>query len=69
MNLSVGGHALGIPIKTIILLGMSAAFLLAGLAAYTQPVYENQTLGYVIPGAIIGAIGLGLLWKELHEGA
>lgn len=69
MNLSVGGHALGIPIKTVILLALSATFLLAGLVAYTQPLYENQTLGYVMPGAILGAIGLGLLWKKLHEGA
>lgn len=68
MNLSVGGHALGIPIKTGILLGLSAAFLLAGLVAYTQPEYEIQTLGYVIPGVIVGAIGLGLLWKKLNEG-
>ncbi len=67
MILRIGESVLNIPVMTLLVLVVSAIFLLTGLVISDMPEYKEQTLGFVIPGAIIGVIGAVVLFKQLHD--
>ena len=67
MILRIAGFVVNIQVGTMILLTLSVVFLLSGLFAYQQPQYARQTIGFVIPGIIIGTIGLVMLLGHLHD--
>lgn len=67
MILRIGGSVLNIPVMTLLVLVVSATFLLTGLVISDMSEYKEQTLGFVIPGAILGVIGVVVLFKQLHD--
>lgn len=54
----------GIPKLPALLLGEAAIFLLVALVIYELPSHEHQTMGFAIPGAIIGVLGLTLTFRS-----
>jgi hypothetical protein len=54
----------GIPKLPIALLGESVFLLLLALIVYNMPAYEYQTVGFAIPGAVIGMLGLAFTFMS-----